>query len=91
MSVPAPRPTAGQTDIDDPARARFLAVCGALYDRLREGSRAQADHAADMAERSLGGTLYLHLPCRATKRDLPEAGYVSEPPPGIVGARTMLP
>jgi hypothetical protein len=90
MSLPTPRPPDEDT-VDDPGRARFLAVCGALYDRLREGSRAQADHAAAMAERNLGGTLYLHLPSRAAKRDLPEAGYISDPAPGLVVTRSMLP
>lgn len=59
----------------------FLTVFAALYDRLREGSRAQLHHAALMADRELGGTMWIHLPSKACKRDMPEAGYTSDAPP----------
>lgn len=83
MSVPSPRPS----DHDEQDRNRFLAAWGALYDRLREGGRAQLGHAALMAERQLGGTAYITLPSKAAKRDLPEAGYISDIPPGAPFAR----
>lgn len=61
-------------------REAILAMFAALYDRLREGSRAQLHHAVLMADRQLGGTLWIQLPYKAGKRLLPEAGYTSETP-----------
>jgi hypothetical protein len=78
MTVPPPR-----LPQDAPDREAFLATIAALYDRLREGSRAQLHHAALMAERQLGGAMWIHLPSKASKRHLPEAGYTSEAPPGV--------
>jgi hypothetical protein len=89
MSVPTPRPARDEHDDDE--RAQFLATFGALYDRLREGSLAQIQHAAAMAERGLGGTVYIHLPSRMAKRDLPEAGYISDVPAALTGTKSMLP
>lgn len=64
-------------------RERWLAAAERLYDRLREGGRAQLVHAVDMLERDLGGTLWIQIPSKPAKRTLPEAGYTSDVPPGV--------
>lgn len=78
MTVPQPR--LAEDVIDKEA---FLTVVGALYDRLREGSRAQLHHAVLMADRQLGGTMWIQLPSKASKRDMPEAGYASDTPASV--------
>lgn len=87
MTVPSPTEipagAAAHEDGSVVTREEFLNVFEGLYDRLREGSRAQLEHAVTMCQRELGGVLIFQLPSRQSKRPRPEAAYVSEMPEGV--------
>ncbi len=84
MTFIAPRaPADGPED-----REYFLAACAQIWDNCRMGSRAQLVHGATMILAKLGGTVLMRAECSYTKRDIPEAAYVSEA--FILGSRGII-